>query len=99
MERAQRNNWEKVATKVLNNIWKLKGSFWFYEPVDTVKFNIMDYFEIITNPMDLGTLKKKLNHNAYTKADEFVSDMRLIFSNCYRYNGEAHDISKAAKEV
>ena len=84
---------------MLSNCWKLKGGFWFHEPVDPVKYNIMDYFDIITNPMDLGTVKKKLNHNAYEKAQDFVDDMRLIWQNCYKYNGEVHDISKCAREV
>ena len=67
--------------------WKAKGSAWFHEPVDPVKFGIMDYFDIISKPMDLGTVKKKLNHNVYEKAQDFVDDMRLVWSNCYRYNG------------
>lgn len=46
--------------------WKVKGSSWFHDPVDAVKFGIMDYFDIITKPMDLGTAKKKLNYNAYS---------------------------------
>lgn len=84
---------------MLANCWKLKFAFWFYEPVDPVKFNIMDYFDIISKPMDLGTVKKKLNHNVYESAQEFVDDMRLVWGNTYRYNGEHHDVSRNAKEV
>lgn len=51
--------------KILSICWKLKGAFWFYEPVDPVKFGILNYFDIITKPMDMGTIKKKLNYNAY----------------------------------
>ena len=80
-------SWGEVATKVLNICWKVKGAYWFYEPVDPVKFNIMDYFDIITRPMDLGTVKKKLNFNAYETAGEFVEDMRQVWKNCFKYNG------------
>jgi hypothetical protein len=38
----------------------------FQEPVDPKKFGISDYFEIVKNPMDLGTIKKKLTHNVYS---------------------------------
>lgn len=49
--------------------------------------------------MDLSTIRKKLLHNCYHSAAEFVEDMNLIWENCYRYNGETHDISKCAKEL
>lgn len=57
------------------------------EPVDPIKYNILDYFDIIRNPMDLGTVKKKLSHNCYLKAEEFIDDMTLVWQNCFTYNG------------
>lgn len=65
LELTLQETWEKAASKILANCWKQKGAHWFHEPVDPVKFGIMDYFDIITKPMDLGTVKKKLNYNAY----------------------------------
>ncbi len=50
----------------------------------------MDYFDIISKPMDLSTIKKKLTHNVYANANSFVEDMNLIWNNCYKYNGEHH---------
>lgn len=91
--------WDKAALKVLNHCSKIKASYWFTEPVDPVKFNILDYFDIISHPMDLGTVRRKLSHNCYPAAADFARDMSLIWENCYRYNGEAHDISKCAKEL
>lgn len=41
--------------------------------------------------MDLGTMKYKLNTLAYKTAEDFVADLKLIFSNCYTYNNEAAD--------
>ena len=57
----------------------------------------MDYFDIISKPMDLSTIKKKLAHNVYRNGNSFVDDMNLIWNNCYKYNGEHHEISKTAK--
>jgi hypothetical protein len=51
---------------------KQKGAYWFLEPVDPVKYNIMDYFDIVAKPMDLGTIKKKLHHNVYKNLSHFV---------------------------
>lgn len=59
----------------------------------------MDYFDIVTHPMDLGTVRKRLTHNFYTDASEFVRDMNLIWNNSYKYNGEQHVVSKCGKEL
>ncbi len=67
--------------------------------MDPVKFNIMDYFDIIEKPIDFGTIKKKLSHNVYRSLQHFVDDMNLVWGNCYKYNGEHHEISKTAKEI
>ncbi len=72
---------------------------WFQEPVDPVKFGIMDYNDIITHPMDLGTIKKKLSFNFYPSPTDFAEDVRLVWSNCYKYNGDEHEISTCAKDL
>jgi len=37
--------------------------------------------------MDFGTIKKKLTFNVYNGVQEFITDMKLVFDNCVRYNG------------
>lgn len=49
--------------------------------------------------MDLGTVRKKVMHNSYASVEDFISDIKLIWENCYKYNGEIHDISRCAKEL
>jgi hypothetical protein len=71
LENSNNESWLKVANKILAHVLKLKGSFWFTEPVDPIKYNIMDYFDVIAHPMDLGTIRKKLSHNCYSSASEF----------------------------
>jgi hypothetical protein len=51
---------------VLTTCWKAKGGFYFHEAVDPAKYGIDDYFEIITEPMDFGTIRKKINGNNYS---------------------------------
>lgn len=93
------DSWDLAAARVLNQCCKLKGAFYFLEPVDPVKFNIMDYFDIITHPMDLGTVRKRPAHNFYSNARLFVQDMNLIWSNSFKYNGPQHMVSKCAEEL
>lgn len=49
--------WVAVAKKVLQTLWKMRGAYHFHAPVDPVRLNCLDYFDIIKNPMDFGTAK------------------------------------------
>lgn len=58
-----------------------------------------DYHSIITKPMDLGTVKQKMDNREYRTAADFAADVRLIFTNCYRYNPPDHDVVTMAKKL
>ena len=42
-----------------------------------------DYYKIIKRPMDLGTIKSKMDARLYTDPEAFAGDVRQIFKNCY----------------
>ncbi|CAG8591540.1 4792_t:CDS:10, partial [Paraglomus occultum] len=44
------------------------------------------YYNVITNPMDLGTMTKKLKSSQYQSKKEFADDLFLIYKNCLTYN-------------
>ena len=71
----------------------------FYEPVNWEALGLNDYPNVVTRPMDLGTAKKKLEQFKYANADEFVSDIRSIFTNCYKYNGKDNEFVVMAKQL
>ena len=68
-------------------------------PVDPIALGIPDYFEVVPQPMDLGTIRKKLDTGIYSKPEQFESDVRLVFSNCYSYNPPESDVHKMAKAL
>ncbi|KAI1139135.1 hypothetical protein F5Y05DRAFT_339628 [Hypoxylon sp. FL0543] len=45
-----------------------------------------DYYNFIKQPMDLGTMTKKLKSLTYKSKADFVTDLNLIWDNCLRYN-------------
>lgn len=52
---------------------------------------------VIKNPMDLGTMTKKLKSLAYKSKAEFVTDLNLIWDNCLRYNQDmSHPLRRMA---
>eukprot|EP00040_Diaphanoeca_grandis_P031127 m.185674 g.185674 ORF g.185674 m.185674 type:complete len:1252 (+) comp32239_c0_seq3:330-4085(+) len=71
----------------------------FVKPVDVEALQLHDYHLIIKTPMDLGTVKRKLDNGVYHDADVFISDVELVFSNCYKYNPAEHDIVIKCKEL
>lgn len=54
------------------------------EPVTTEEAE--DYFEVISNPMDFQTMQSKCSCGNYRSVQEFLSDMKQVFSNAERYN-------------
>ncbi len=47
---------------------------------------MQDYFKIIKQPMDMGTIKRRLENNYYHSASECLQDFNTMFTNCYIYN-------------
>ena len=45
-----------------------------------------DYLDIIKCPMDLGSIRKKLEEEIYVNVEEFLDDFQLIWDNCKTYN-------------
>lgn len=58
-----------------------------------------NYYEIIEKPMDLSLLENNVDECKYQSFQEFEHDLRLIFSNCYAYNGPDSVYSKSAHEL
>ncbi|KAF2302629.1 hypothetical protein GH714_000465 [Hevea brasiliensis] len=67
--------------------------------IDVVKLNIPDYFTVIKNPMDLGTVKSKIASGAYSSPLEFAADVRLTFSNSMKYNPPGNDFHFMAETL
>jgi len=71
----------------------------FNSPVDPVELGLPDYFQVIKKPMDLGTIKKRLENGCYTSLDGFKTDVKLTFDNAMLYNPEGSVVYNMAKEM
>ncbi|KAE8585175.1 hypothetical protein XENTR_v10021235 [Xenopus tropicalis] len=71
----------------------------FYKPVDVSALGLHDYYDIIKHPMDLSTIKKKMDNREFKDAQEFAAAVRLMFSNCYKYNPPDHDVVAMARKL
>ena len=72
----------------------------FRMPVDAEALGLVNYHTIITNPMDLGTIKKFIEDGGrYELAKEVHEDIELTFNNAMKFNAEGTDVHVMAKTL
>eukprot|EP00258_Populus_trichocarpa_P027123 XP_024443142.1 bromodomain-containing protein DDB_G0270170 [Populus trichocarpa] len=76
----------------------------FAEPVDPNE--VEEYYEIIKEPMDFGTMRAKLHEGMYKSLEQFEHDVFLISGNAMHFNSsstiyfrQARAIDELAKKV
>lgn len=74
-------------------------SYPFLLPVDPVALGCPSYFKIIKQPMDLSTIQEKYNTNQYETADDFASDVKLMFKNCYKFNPDGSPVNLMGRKL
>lgn len=93
------NQLQYLCKNVMKAVWKHQFSWPFQQPVDAKTLNLPDYHRIIKHPMDLGTIKKRLENNYYWCAAEAVQDFNTMFTNCYVYNKPGEDVVVMAQAL
>ena len=66
-----------------------KNNSWFMHPVDINAFP--DYTSYCPNPMDLNTVKSRLEQRLYTSPEEFERDVRTTFNNAIAFNKDSKE--------
>ncbi|KAI4387181.1 hypothetical protein MLD38_005030 [Melastoma candidum] len=89
----------KSCGQILTKLMKHKYSWVFKKPVDARALGLHDYLQIIKKPMDLGSVKKKLDRNAYSSPGDFAADVRLTFNNALTYNPKGHEVHAMAEAL
>jgi hypothetical protein len=87
-----------ILKNIINDISLQDEANPFLYPVDTNIYQ--DYLRSINNhPMDISTIKKKLENNRYNIIQEVVDDFQLIWDNCRIYNQEGSDFYNYANNM
>ncbi|KAK4109584.1 Bromodomain-containing protein [Canariomyces notabilis] len=71
----------------------------FKDPVDPERDGVPDYFDVVKKPMDLSTMKAKMDRREYADETEFLADMNQIFTNCYTYWNEQDPMWAACEKL
>lgn len=94
---ARRSTVAGTLNKMLSAIAKHKWAYPFKRPVTDKE--APDYKEIITNPMDFTTLKRRVETGQVGDLSALADDLTLIFDNAMKYNGEGTDYYKMASTL
>lgn len=92
-------SWVDDASKLLGKLISRKDSEYFREPVDWEDLGLHDYPTIIKHPMDLLTIRDKLESGKYHKQSEFAADVRLTCMNALTYNTPGSRVYGNAKSL
>jgi len=80
-----------VRKDLLAKILKHPCSLPFKHPVDAITEGIYpDYFMVVQHPMDLYTVKSRLDHGWYWSLDSCLADINLVWKNARLYNPADH---------
>ena len=87
-------NQAKIPQKQLNECIKITkflinspGCSIFKTPVDPIQDNLVDYFDKIKSPQDLGTILERLSNGNYNSINNWKNDINLVFDNARKYFG------------
>ena len=69
---------------------RVQWAFPFNEPVELDRYP--DYLKAVSEPMDFGTVKARMDSGAYVQPGQFNTDMRLVFGNARKYNPPGSDV-------
>lgn len=87
-----------TLTQFMEKFDTIEGAaLYFQRPVDRKKYP--DYYPKITNPIDLGMIRKNISRHYYQNRMPFIEDIQLIHENSLKYNGPDHIVSKTAMKI
>ncbi|KAL4488888.1 hypothetical protein ABPG72_005675 [Tetrahymena utriculariae] len=94
----RKEDYKKMNT-VLQSLFDNSDSLEFRFPVDYLALGLIDYPNVIKKPMDLTTVKNKINTQSYDTIEDFLDDIQLIWDNCKLYNAQGSWIWKLADKL
>ncbi|KAM4662387.1 transcription initiation factor TFIID subunit 1 isoform 3-T3 [Discoglossus pictus] len=86
-----------VLESIINDMRDMPNSYPFHSPVNAKV--VKDYYKIVTNPMDLQTLRENVRKRMYPSREEFREQVALIVKNCILYNGPKHSLTQISQNM
>jgi histone acetyltransferase len=87
---------QNIMKFMFYSIWRNSASIPFRHPVSPEA--APDYANIVKVPIDLSEIEEKLDDEEYT-IEDFLNDLKLLFANCYQFNGCDSPYSRRVKVI
>ncbi|PKC15206.1 Bromodomain-containing protein, partial [Rhizophagus irregularis] len=89
--------WQKLVNMILHEINNHRFASVFQNPIR--EQDAPGYYDIVKQPMDLKSLKKRLREGTIHDTNSFHRDLMLMFMNASVFNREETDIHQMALEM
>ena len=99
MSENENKKFYEQCESIIRTLMAEPGSFFFFKPVEPEIDGAPQYFQYITHPMCFYVIQEKLNAHAYSKPEEFIADVNLIWTNAKYYNGEKNHVYQSAESL
>ncbi|KAK3212848.1 hypothetical protein Dsin_017554 [Dipteronia sinensis] len=86
-----------VLQRIIDILQRRDTNEIFAEPVDPKE--VEEYYEIVKEPMDFGTMRAKLHEGMYTSLEQFEHDVYLICGNAMHFNSSATIFFRQARAI
>lgn len=83
---AQMDRLMERCRQILKELQESDVNQLFSAPVDPLALGIPTYLDVIKDPMDLGTIKAKMDNDEIDSPEEFARLIRLTFENAITFN-------------
>jgi hypothetical protein len=90
---------KRKCLEVLGGLEQHSSGWVFNQLVDPDVCGALDYFDVIKEPMDLGTIRGRLLRGTYQSIDDFKDDVILTFDNAMTYSPVGHEVHRMATSL
>jgi len=84
---------------IIDKIICTPGSEYFLRPVDPIIDQAFNYFDIITQAIDLDTIRRNCLSKKYIEFNKFLDDFKLMVKNAMVFNAQTHVVHQAALQL
>lgn len=91
--------WQAQCQTILKNLMQLKLAKPFLDPVDPHALGLHDYFNVVKEPMDLGTVHRHLVGGLLATPADLQRVVHLCFDNAMLYNPPGNFIHEDARKL
>lgn len=86
--------WRESSMLILQHLKRHSAARWFLAPVDPELDGVPGYFEVVSRPMDFGTIERKLRAGprVYIHPSQWQQDVRQVFFNAFSFHPATHDV-------